>query len=157
MKSKSLLLSLVAVAALAVPAVAGDGHKCTAGTQECLDQMAAHMKSRGWVGLELEPDEATGRMSVLRVVTDSPAQAAGFQEGDVLLALNGVEMSEGNKEKLYAVQKQMAPGKSVTYTVKRMGSKRDISVTLASMPEEVIARYVGAHMLEHAAVDVAQN
>jgi hypothetical protein len=63
-----------------------------------------------------------------------------------------------NKEALHAAKKKMKPGNTVTYTVERNGSPRDLTVVLAKVPEDVLAQWVGAHMLEHAKVaEVAQN
>jgi len=39
--------------------------------------------------------------------------------------------------------------------VKRNGYDKNVSVTLGEMPAEVLARFVGQHMLEHATTEVA--
>jgi S1-C subfamily serine protease len=155
----SLLLSLVAVVALvAVPAFAGEGHKCTASTQECLNKMAAKLKNKGWVGIELDKNKDTGTLTVTRVVPGSPAEQAGFRQGDMLLALNGVDMYSSDKKALHGAKKAFKPGAQVTYTVERAGSKRDLDVTLGTVPDDVLAQWVGGHMLEHADVaEIAQN
>ena len=159
MRKTSLLLSLIAVVALAVPAFAGEGHTCTAPTQECLNKMAAKLKTKGWVGIEMDKSKKGGAITVTRVVPGSPAEKAGFREGDQLVALNGIELNKDmNKEALYAAKKQMKPGKEVTYTVERKGSTVDLAVVLAKVPEDVLAQWVGGHMLDHAEVTaVAQN
>jgi S1-C subfamily serine protease len=159
MRKTSLLLSLIAVVALAVPAMAGKGHTCTAPTQECLNKMAAKLKNHGWAGIELDKNKKGGTMQVTRVVPGSPAEKAGFREGDQLVALNGIELNNDmNKEALHAAKKQMKPGKKVTYTVDRKGSTVDLEVVLAKVPEDVLAQWVGNHMLQHAEVtEVAQN
>jgi S1-C subfamily serine protease len=136
-------------------------HKCEATTQACLDEMAAHFRGRGWVGVELEIDEETGAMTVTRVEPHSPAADAGFKEGDKLVALNGVRLDDGNKEKMIAAKEKMTVGATVTYTVERAGRSADLSVTLAQIPEAVLAGWIGRHLLEgHAAdpsVALAQN
>jgi hypothetical protein len=53
------------------------------------------------------------------------------------------------------VKKELSPGKSVDYTIKRDGYDRQVTVTLAPMPADVLARYVGQHMLDHAAAGIA--
>ncbi len=140
----------------AVAAAATKSHKCEAAAQECLDEMAAHFRGRGWVGIELEQDEATGAMVVSAVEPNSPAQAAGFLAGDALLALNGVRLDRENKEKVYSAKEKMTIGTTVTYTVERAGKKRDLPVTLGQIPDAVLAKWVGRHMLEgHSAETVA--
>jgi C-terminal processing protease CtpA/Prc len=129
--------------------------KCTYSTQECLDHMAARLKSSGWVGLELEKDEATGLMTIQRVIPGSPAEGAGLQPGDVLFALNGVEINDQNEDALKAAKKDWKPGQQVNYTLKRNGQERKATLTLAPMPADVLAKFIGQHMLEHATTEVA--
>ena len=134
-----------------------DGKKCSYGTQECLDHMTAKLKSGGWVGVELEKDDSTGALTVLKVVPGSPAEASGIQAGDQLFALNGVEINDRNSEALSKAKKEWKPGQAVNYTIRRDGSQRQVTVTLAPMPAEVLARFIGEHMLEHATVEVANK
>ena len=148
----------VAVLGLAVlvaaPAFAGHG-KCDASTQECLDKMAAHMQKSGWVGVELEKSDMGG-YQVAKVIPGSPAEEAGIRAGDVLFAMNGIELGdENNKEAIMKVKKNLAPGKSVDYTIKRDGYDRQVTVTLAPMPADMLAQYVGQHMLDHASAGIA--
>jgi C-terminal processing protease CtpA/Prc len=153
-------LVLPALLLIVAPAVlAHDDHaKCTKSTQACLDEMVSGMRAHGWIGLELDKSDADSALKVKRVVPGSPAEAAGFQVGDELIAVNGVTYSDKNEDALMAVKKTMAPGKQVTYTVSRAGSERKITATLASMPNEVLAQWVGMHMLDHAQnTDIAQN
>jgi len=131
--------------------------KCASGTQDCLDYMAIKMKTGGWVGIEMEKDDATGALTVLKVVPGSPAEAGGLQPGDVLFALNGVEIKDTNEEAVKAAKKDWQPGQRVNYTVKRNGYDKNVSVTLAEMPAEVLAKFVGHHMLEHATTEVASK
>ncbi len=49
-----------------------------------------------------------------------------------------------------AAKKAMSPGKQVTYTVQRAGADRKITATLAAVPQDVLAQWIGNHMMEHA-------
>jgi len=124
--------------------------KCTYSTQECLNHMAESMKASGWIGIEYDIDEKTGESSVIRVIPGSPAEKAGMQAGDVLLVMGGIEISEKNHEAIMKARKEWKPGKTVTYTIKRDGSRLQISVVLGEWPADLLARYIGEHMLEHA-------
>ena len=152
------MMPFVLASALAVPAMAGEkGYKCTADAQACLTKMAAELKDRGWVGIEYDHNE-DGKYTVKRVIEESPAEAAGLKQGDVLLALNGVELSEANKKKIKAQYKELTPGAQATYTVKRSGEKTKVTVTLGELPRSVLAQWVGMHMIDnHAEVKVAAN
>jgi C-terminal processing protease CtpA/Prc len=144
----ALLPALVLAVAPAVQA-GPDHYKCTKSAQECLNEMAASFKNTGWVGLELDKDD-DGVMVVRRVVNGSPAETAGFREGDVLVALQGIRFGDESKlDSLKAVKKSMVPGKQVTYTVRRSGVETKVNVTLAPLPQEVLAQWIGSHMLSH--------
>ena len=145
----------ILILAVCTLALAGES-KCTASTQDCLNKMAAKLAARGWVGLELEENEKTGGLTVNRVVPYSPATEAGFREGDVLLALNGVGFAEENHEALKEIKQDMKPGTEVTYTVARKGKERDLDVTLTELPEDLLAQWIGNHMIEHATYAKAQ-
>jgi S1-C subfamily serine protease len=128
--------------------MAGEGGECEQSAEACLAYFANKADSYGWVGIELDRNEETGVMMVSRVVEESPAVKAGFKEGDVLFALNGVELSDENKEKLKAAKGDWTPGTEVTYTIKRKGKSKELSVTLAEVPRDVLAQWVGNHMLD---------
>jgi len=157
MKQLVGLLVVIAVA-VGLPAFAGE-HKCTESTQACLDMMAETYSHRGWVGIELADDDETGVMTVTKVVADSPAQRAGFKIGDELVALNGMRFGDAAEQQqmkeMYA--QEMVPGNKVTYTVERSGHDRNLDVTLAKVPEQVLAQWIGGHMLDHASIATAQK
>ena len=122
----------------AVPSVAGDEPmKCTMPVQVCIDRMSASLKSTGWVGIEYDDAVATGGgYEVKKVIQGSPAEKAGLQPGDALYALNGVRFAKENGPALAQARKEWKPGQSVTYTIKREGVDREITLTLAPMPAE---------------------
>jgi predicted metalloprotease with PDZ domain len=151
---KILILSLAVL--IAVPLLAGGKHKCEATTQECLDKMAAKYKNHGWVGIEGDKKDG-GHFVIKKVISDSPAEAAGLRKGDVLVAMNGVGFADENKDKLKKIKSSLAPGKTLEYTVKRNGKKKVVAVTLGEVPDEVLAQWVGKHMLEHSTVKVASS
>ena len=158
MKGRNWLVGLVLVAGIASLALAGgDGHKCTKSTDECLTAMVSEMKTRGWVGVELDQSDA-GELVVSRVVPGAPAEAAGIQVGDVFVAMNGIKFGdEKNMEALYAAKKTQKVGSDVTYTVERKGNAKQVAMKLAPVPEDTLAQWVGHHMLEHANTAIAKN
>ena len=159
MKKTIAILAILAVVALTAPVLAGEGHNCTAGTQECLDKMAAKLASKGWVGIELDKTDE-GELVITKVVKHSPAQEAGLQKGVILLAMNGLSLtdeSEENQKKLEKSWKSFKPGNEVAYKIDRDGKKTKANITLGHMPEELVASYVGRHMLEHSTTAVAKK
>lgn len=158
MKRSLSILTLVSLSILiAMTALAGHDKKCDEPTEACLKAMTAKYQSKGWLGVELDKNDH-GRYKITKVVHGSPAEAAGFKTGDILLALNGIELSEANRESLHKTKKGLKPGAAATYTVKRAGGKEKLAVTFGSVPFEVMASWIGEHMLSHhAGAVLAQN
>ena len=123
---------------------------CSASKEDCAKYMT-EAKNHGWLGIEYDKTE-DGTKVIKDVVKGSPAAKAGFQAGDVLVALNGIEMTEANAPRLKAAWKPLMPGSTVDYTVKRDGVTKDITATLGKMPDDVYQAMVDGHMKEHVAV-----
>ena len=126
--------------------------KCPYTTQECLNYMAARLKASGWIGIEYDPDNGN---EISRVIPGSPAEKSGLVPGDRLFALNGVEIKKENQPALEKARKEWAPGQTVRYTVTHDGRPRQVDIVLAAWPADVLARYIGEHMLQHAEADAA--
>ncbi len=134
-------------------AMAASDKGCPTSKADCAKHMA-DMKNHGWLGIQYDHTE-DGSNVVKEVVKGSPADKAGFRSGDVLYALNGIEMNEANAARIKAAWKPLLPGSTVDYTVKRGGQAEDLKVTLGKMPEEVYEAMVDNHMKEH--VEVASK
>lgn len=157
MKRISWLIATALVLAIAAPvAMAGDYGKCTSGTQECLDMMAQKLKNKGWIGVEL--NDESGKLVITKVVAESPAEDAGLKEGDVLFAVAGVEYNEENQDKIKEIRKSMTPGESFTFTILKNGKKeKEVVIVLGNLPDDVLAQWVGSHMINHATVEEAEE
>lgn len=148
MKKPFLLLVVAVVLAAAGVATAGGAHGKAASADSCLAEKAAQMAKHGWLGIETEK-AAAGGYTVTAVHPGSPAAAAGFRTGDVLVALGGVRFAEDNKEAIKKVKAGLAVGSEVSYTVARNGREQQLSATLAPVPREVLARWLGEDVLDH--------
>jgi C-terminal processing protease CtpA/Prc len=136
---------LVVVMFLAMPAMAGEKAKCTGNAEDCLKKMQAKYAEKAWLGIGYETDEK-GHWVVDKVYDNSPAQKAGFQKGDVLLAVNDVKYSKDNKKELKAVYAKFEPGTETTYWVKRDGEKVKLDATLSSVPKDLQKLWIAEHM-----------
>jgi hypothetical protein len=139
------------------PAPAGESQRgsgtkrCNRSVRECVEYMSKMLKATGWVGVELTVDEATGIYTIEKVIAGSPAEEADIKRGDVLRNINGLPMAEFHRKILSNWGKaNYKPGQSVTYMIERGGHDRRLEITLAPMPAEILARYIGQHLLEHA-------
>lgn len=162
MRKSLLIVAPLAMFALATVALAGgpdcDKHMknaaaaggCTMSKDECMKHMA-EAKNSGWLGIRYDHTD-DGASIVQEVVKGSPAERAGFQAGDVLYALNGIEMNEANASRVKSTWKALKPGSVANYTVQRAGVAKDLTVTLGKMPDEVYQAMVAEHMKEHVAI-----
>lgn len=155
MRREVRVLALVAIVGLAASGFALDASKCTSSTQDCLNYMSRNLENRGWVGIEVDDEGGIAQMIVSNVVKDSPADKAGFNRGDLLIAVNGVVFAESNKKKIRDIQYSMKPGDDVVYVVGRRRAKKELRVELGPLPDTVIAQQIGEHMMDHAEVKVA--
>ncbi len=71
-------------------------------------------------------------VAIAKVIEGSPAASAGLQNGDVIVRINGDEISSGRK--LTRLISEISPDHTAKVTVLRGGSEREISVTLGKRP-----------------------
>lgn len=124
--------------------------KCSVSAEEC-KQMMAESRSRGWIGLKIDQGE-NGALTVLSVHSGTPAEAAGFKAGDVLVSMNGITLEESKHDQLKAAKSALRVGDTVKYTIRRSGAEQTISARLAPMPDQVYTAMVDEHMKEHATI-----
>lgn len=155
-------LTLAAVLGFTSLAAAGGGKDCAhAGKAKAasskhasIDKIMAEKAAHGWLGFETSKSEASV-VTVAKVAPGSPASEAGFQEGDELVALNGIALTAENKKQLKKHKAGLAVGKQVSYTVRRAGAERQLTATLAPVPQDVLAQW-RAEIEREQAVQMAQ-
>lgn len=129
--------------------------RCDANAEDCLSKMAVSIRNKGWLGIETQKTES-GHYEIVAVSSHSPAQKAGFERGDILIAINGFDLYADDKTALKQAKKSLAVGSEVTYTVKRGRSKETLEATLAEVPQQVMAQWIGEHMLDqHSHIETA--
>jgi len=149
MKRASTVLVVVLMLAVAMPMFAGEkGKKCEGSGEDCLKKMKTKFENKAWLGIEYEATEH-GRWAISEVMKGSPAEKAGFEKGDVILAVNGVEYSKENKKAVSAVYSKLEPGSTTTYVVKRQGGKVKLDATLGHVPVDVQKKWIQAHLTEY--------
>ncbi len=118
--AKTALLAMIGIAVLVGFAQAGPGHRAYLGvyTQTVDKNLATDLK------LPVEQGAI-----VDRVVNNSPADEAGLEEDDVIIAVDGKEVND--EDALLDLIADSNPGDEVTVTVYRDGKKKDLQATLA--------------------------
>jgi predicted metalloprotease with PDZ domain len=136
-----LVVTMLATA----PAMAGDKGKCDGDPADCAKKMEQKLSQKAWLGIDYDTDEK-GRWVVTGVEPGSPAQKAGFEKGDVMLAIDGVGYTKENKAEVKAVYASLKPGSEATYVVSRKGGKVKLKATLGHVPEELQKKWIAEHM-----------
>jgi len=88
-----------------------------------------------FLGVQLEPrlDGGSGAL-VAEVVPDSGADEAGIRVGDVVVAVDGVEIT--GQAGLVATIRDLSPGDTVAITIVRGGDTTEVTATLGRRPAD---------------------
>ena len=84
-----------------------------------------------YLGVNLSTSESGG-VEVEVVRTDSPAESAGLQAGDVIKKINGKVLKDLNA--LVDIMGKFRPNQTIKLTVERDGSEQDLEVKLGKRP-----------------------
>jgi len=100
--------------------------------------------TRGWMGVRIRAvtadiADSLGMKKAEGAIVDepqagSPAAKAGIMAGDVITAVDGIEVKDSRA--LARKIGSMAPGTSVKLDVMHKGSERTVSLTLGQLPDE---------------------
>jgi serine protease Do len=104
--------------------------------------------TRGWLGVQIQPvtsdiADSLGLKKAAGAMVDEPqsgssAAKAGIKSGDVITAVNGVQVKDARV--LARTIGMMAPDSSVKLDIVRNGEPRTITATLAEVPNEQQAK-----------------
>ena len=100
--------------------------------------------SRGWLGIEIQSQlrdptqlESSTGVEVMNVVPKSPAAKSGLKIGDIILTIDGVEMTDANTLIQYVARK--APNTTLHAQILRKGRNAQVKILLEERPvEEVV-------------------
>ena len=151
---KKLLTTTLTMALLVPvgPLWAGDESEekmCPEKATTCAEMMKEKFSQRGWVGINMDYDKERGVTVISNVVANSPAEKAGFKKRDVLEGLNGIDYTEDNEELLKEQYAAFRPGTTATFKISRVGQMLDLQVELESIPEAILAQWIGQHVMDY--------
>lgn len=106
---------------------------------ERYDQLRAHTEGNfGGVGIVMT-FPAGNKVMVSSVLEDAPAKAAGILEGDEIIAVDGVPVTEYEPDEV-AIHIRGKEGTTVTLTVRRAGEEdKDYEITRSTIPFKTAA------------------
>ncbi|MDE1938845.1 MAG: DegQ family serine endoprotease [Alphaproteobacteria bacterium] len=116
--------------------------------RQVVAQLQAHGRvTRGWLGVQIQsvtPDMAASLgMSqpkgaiVASIVPGSPAAKAGFEQGDVVTAINGKQVEDS--QDLTRRVAELTAGKKAGFSVLRDGGSKTLDVTIGQRKEDQVA------------------
>ena len=111
-------------------------HDEQTGTFRLLESSRVSYRSldeRGWLGVWLIENEGGGGAVVHQVEDGSPAQEAGFEQGDILLSLAGKPITSPSQ--LNFLLRRMKPGTEIAFGLVRNGVQMEKTVQLGTQPE----------------------
>ena len=159
------LLTTTLTLALIIPVMplwASDEKKdsqCPETAAACAEAMKEQFSKRGWVGINMDYDKETHATVISNVVAHSHAEKAGFEKGDILRGLNGVDFTEENEKFLKEQYASFSPGRTASFKVERAGKMLDLEVELESIPKSIMAQWIGQHVMDYhkAEAELAKN
>ena len=84
---------------------------------------------RGWLGVSIDENEE-GKVEIVGIEKESPAELAKLKEGDLVLRIEGGEVTT---TKMLAKEiRKRKPGKTVTVKIERSGKETDVKVILST-------------------------
>jgi serine protease Do len=106
---------------------------------------------RGWLGVYIQPVSEAQAVAaglglprgalVTEVIGDSPAQAAGLRNGDIIVAFDHHKISES--QELPLIVGAVPVGHRGTLTMIRNGTRREVSIVIMASHEEQLASAQG--------------
>jgi membrane-associated protease RseP (regulator of RpoE activity) len=97
---------------------------------------------RAYLGVQLETAEDDGGAKINQVIENTPAAAAGLQEGEVIVAVNDRQVQTA--QELSALIGELPAGAKVTLTLRGEGEVESIEVVLGKAPERATHRETDA-------------
>lgn len=103
--------------------------------EQLREQAAGTARQEGFLGVSLAQRSDGGVGSIIETVQpDSPAQKAGIEVGDVVLAVDGEPVN--GQAGLVAAIRDRSPGDTITIDLVRDGERVSVSATLVARPRD---------------------
>lgn len=97
--------------------------------------------SRGWLGIEIQSQlrdptqlETSTGVEVLNVIEGGPAAKSGLRVGDIILTIDGVEMTDANTLIQYVARK--SPNTKLNAQILRQGKNAQVEILLEERPAQ---------------------
>ncbi len=134
-----IVLSLAIL--LPTPGFAAES-QCPLPVTECLLRFQ-RMRERPWLGVDVELDSVTQQRVIVTVAPEGPADKAGMRVGDILIGIEGQPPAQW-----FAGKAGWKDSEDLPVAVVRGGVTKPLTLKARGVPEDILTRAVGVHMLE---------
>lgn len=125
-------------------AFAGDDQKCNGTARECDQQIRQFLSGRRFLGATIE--ERNPGLVITAVTTNGPAENAGLQIGDRLIACNSKSLTQASTREFKQILADARETGRLRIIVWRRGTYKRIDARLEPYSKDQIDKIVTAHL-----------
>ncbi len=131
----------------------GSAASCDDFARQCLSELVAKARQRGWIGVEFQHlDSQLGHLEVTRVTPDSPAAQAGLRKGDLVVGIGDATFETmTNFDAIDALAArtiaEFRPGKTVEVRLERGPAEITVALTPAPYERHALAEFIGGSLM----------
>ena len=137
--SRIIIVALVAAAALSA-----DEPKCSGAARECEQKIRQMLSGRRYLGATIE-DRNPG-LVIKSIEPNSPAERAGLEGGDRLIAMNGKPLTRSTAREFKQLLAEARQTGRLFLIISRGRKYSKVDAKLEPYTKEVIAKIISAHM-----------
>ena len=135
---------MVVAFAAAVAAVYADDPKCSATARQCEQQIRQMLSGRRFFGANVELLKPG--LVINKVVPDSPAERAGIEVGDRVIAVNGRSLTQATAREYKQVLAEARGNGRVWMIIWRRGAYKRFETRLEPYTKDQIEKIIAAHL-----------
>jgi predicted metalloprotease with PDZ domain len=143
--SRLVVLSLL-LAAISADAQDVQSHKCSTPARECEQQIRQMLTGKRYLGVQVE--EMNPGLLVKSIVPDSPADRAGLDKGDRLMAVNGHSTVKATIADFKKILGDIGANGRLWIIVQRHGVLKTFDARLEPYSKAQIDKIVAQHLQE---------
>jgi predicted metalloprotease with PDZ domain len=137
---------LIFVALIAAATVSAEEPKCGGAARECEQKIRQMLSGRRYLGATIE-DHNPG-LIIKSIEPDSPAERAGLESGDRLIAVNGKPMTHASAREFKQILAGARETGGLFIIIARGRRYTKVDAKLEPYTKDVIAKIISAHMAQ---------
>jgi predicted metalloprotease with PDZ domain len=137
---------LIFVALVAAATLSADEPRCGGAARECEQKIRQMLSGRRYLGATIE-DRNPG-LVIKSIEPDSPAERAGLQGGDRLIAVNGNKLTTASLREFKQILASARETGGLFIIIARGRRYTKVDARLEPYTKDVVAKIVAAHMAQ---------